>query len=216
MRRPLKCAALLVCLALGGCTKRETAAVLGFEGELTIEAELVGSPPRSTVLHLKGERALAQLPPTDAGVLVGILVDASAKKSTTLFYAKHAYAEEAFVTRPPTPTTQVTDTGRRDRVAGTECDVYEVRYTAVPAAFNEICVARSLAAARLAFAPVGDVLMMSDEGLPGLPLRVLTRVPGGAVTARMEVTKIVATTQPETLFQIPAGFTALPKRGAAP
>lgn len=209
MGRPA-CALLLLLLTAGGCSKQRVAAAVGFEGELTIQSELVGSPVTTTVLHVKGDKVQAQLPSATGDVVV---VLADGKKDTRLFPSKHVYAQDDIVARPPTPTSSVTDTGRRELVAGTDCEVYEVRYTTVAGAFNEVCVAKTLIVASLALAPVADVLMLSDDfGVSGFPLRVLTRLPGGTITARMEVVKIDGSPQPDALFQIPAGFTALPKR----
>lgn len=198
----------LVALAALGCSKKTPATVLGFEGELVVQSQMGTDPPTTTVVHLQGDKAQAQLP-SNTGAVVVLIADGGAKKNTWLFHAKHEAIVETMVAHPASGSPKVTSTGRHDVVAGTDCDVVEVRYTTGPGAFNEVCVAKSLTAASLAFTPIEDVLFGSPEDLPvdGFPLRVLTRGPSGAVTARMEVTKIEKVGQPKSLFEIPAGFT---------
>ena len=193
--------------ALGfGCAKQTPATLLGFEGELVIQSQMSTGPATTTVVHINGDKAQAQLP-SNTGAVVVLIADGRTKKNTWLFHSKHEAIVEPMVAHPATSSPKVTPTGRHDVVAGTDCEIVELR--TVSGAFDEVCVASDLTAATQAFTPIADELLDSTEDLPmsGFPLRVLMRGPSGAVIGRMEVTKIDRVAQPSALFEIPTGFT---------
>lgn len=111
----------------------------------------------------------------------------------------------------PSPPPKVTKTGRKDKVAGYECEDWDIESTD-PASTDgkaSICVAQQgfswlqipLLGAPAEYAWMGELLDGSH-----IPLRFVGYEKDGKESARVEVTKIEKKTLAANLFEIPAGY----------
>lgn len=208
----------LVALSLcASCKLQKLASVVSFEGEIEMATTmpLVSTKPITITMKMKGAKMR-----TETGSFGGVsITDGDAKKMWTLDPWAHTYMETdlaaaakvASATKSKA-TMKATKTSRSDKVAGYSCDVYELVDSTAPSSPIELCVASGLSMVALglsgpfaAFASAGDA--WGDVMSHGFPLRVMMRDPGGKLLMTMEATRIERKTEPDSEFEVPAGYT---------
>lgn len=205
----------------GGFLKSTLASLVGFEGEIDMSIGmpgLGGSSKITTTLKLKGEKMRMEY-----GGMLGsagsVIYDADAKKTYMLMPATHQYTETDLTKLPsstPSPSTPkpvAKKTGTTDRIAGYECENWVITTPGSPSV-SELCVSHGLTFYAMGFGPFaslgsgGEAFGGALDG-GGFPLRMRILDASGKETMRMEATRIEKKTEPDSEFEIPAGYTKL-------
>jgi len=209
------------------------ATLVGFEGEIDIAITMPGlgglglaaKGGPTTTLKMKGEKLRMEFGGGAAGAGAGMgaatIVDGAAKKSYTLIPASKQYMETdlnalssstSTSTPPPgTPKTKATKTGRTDKVAGYSCDVWTIT-SPTTKMDSEICVAHGLTFLAMGVGPFAALGGGNDawgDALAGggFPLRMRVFDTPGHEMMHMEATRVEKKSEPDSLFEIPAGYT---------
>lgn len=210
----------------GGGLMSALASLVGFEGEIDFSITMPGLALGSakggagpaTTLKMKGQRMRMEfggITGMGAGASGATIVDGGAKKTYTLMPATKQYVETDLSALPATsvatPKATATNTGRTDRVAGYACDLWTISSPASKLD-SELCVAHGLTFLAMGVGPFaalgaggdawGDAL---DGG--GFPLRMRVFDAPGHEMMRLEATRVEKKSEPDSLFEIPAGYT---------
>jgi len=205
------------------------ATLVGFEGEIDLSITMPGlsgmgltkgAPGSATTLKMKGDKMRMEFGGI-AGIAVGTagatIVDGAAKKTYTLMPATKQYMETDLSTLPAStpaagaPKAKATNTGRTDKVAGYSCDIWTVTSPGTPID-SEICVAHGLTFLAMGVGPFAALGGGGDgwgEALSGggFPLRMRIFDSPGHEMMHMEATRVEKKSEPDSLFEIPAGYT---------
>jgi len=188
-----------------------------FEGEITMRTSSAArkAPPDVTFLT-KGNKLLIDAP-GPKGEKTHVIFETGAKKMTVVIDAQKMFMEmdvPNFQTAAhggaPSAQAQVTKTGTHDRVAGYDCEIWDIKEPSGKRA--QACIAQGI--------PFVDFANMGPPGSQGntspwmqelhdkrlFPLRVVEMDPEGKERSRMEVTKIEKKKLDDALFAVPAGY----------
>ncbi|HEY1955772.1 MAG TPA: DUF4412 domain-containing protein [Polyangiaceae bacterium] len=207
---------------LASCKLRSLQNLVSFEGEIDMSITMsLGSLGSSAIkMEMKGDKARMEV--AMGSVSAVSITDASQQKMWTLMPATHQYSEmdlgaaaaAAKARSHPKPKTSAHKTGRTDKVAGYDCDVYEIDDPSGALSHSEVCLASGLSMLSLglsgpfaAFAKDDDT--WGDLLTHGFPLRFVMRDASGAQTMTMEATHIERKKIADADFEIPAGYTKL-------
>lgn len=204
------------------------ASLVGFEGEIDMSlampalAGIAGSGPggMTIAMKLKGDkmRMAYTIPGMPAAGGSATIIDGAAKKSYTLMPATKQYLETdldpakrtaAAPSVPSAPTPVVSKTGRTDTVAGYSCEIVSV-VQPPSLARSELCLSRGLTFLGMGVGPfsrLGGGAPWADALQGGFPLRMETFDASGTSIMKMEATRIDKTSEPDSLFEVPPGYT---------
>ena len=214
--RAMRRAHALTLVFVVGCKLHSLASAVSFEGEIDMSVSSPSAALGSTTLKIEMKGAKSRAEAGLAGFSMVTLTDGDAKKVRTLEPMTHTYTEtdlDALARATRTSTAKVTarKTGRSDKVAGDDCDVYEIDDPSGMASHTEFCMASGLG--MLALGLTGPFAMYGKDGTwgdvlsHGFPLRVVLRDARGATVATIEATRIDRHAVPDSTFEIPAGYT---------
>ena len=209
---------------LASCKLRSLANLVSFEGEIDMSVggsmASTGMSTSTMKMEMKGDKSRMEV--GGAGFAVVSITDASQKKVWTLMPAMHTYSEidlskttaAAKASSLGKPKATSRKTGRTDKVAGYDCDIYEIDDPSGALSHTELCLASGLSMLSLgltgpfaAFAKEDDT--WGEVLSHGFPLRMVMRDPRGAPMITMEATHIERKKIPDSEFEIPAGYTKL-------
>lgn len=191
-------------------------------GSVTWNVQGVGGAngPRTMVQYFKGAQMRIDMP--QATMMGGIIMDASTGDVTMLMPAQKSYMQyniaQMGANMAPQTTGQITVTpGGTETVAGISCTDYTI--TGGPSGATQVCAAPgvpSMDPKVLTTGPMAQFIsrmgmnaqvMAAYQQLKGKgPLKV-SKVTGGNTSLMMEATNVNRATPPDSLFQIPAGWT---------
>jgi Domain of unknown function (DUF4412) len=109
-------------------------------------------------------------------------------------------------TPPAKPPPKVTKTGKTDKVAGYECELWDITDETSKAT---LCIAEegiSWFSIPMVGAPAEYAWMAELMDGKHFPLRAVAFDKAGVETGRIEVTKIEKKTEPDAMFEVPAGY----------
>lgn len=213
------------------------ASLVGFEGEIDMQITMpalaglgVGggaAAPMTINMKLKGDKIRMEytMPGLPSARGSATIIDGAAKKSYTLMPTTKEYLETDLdpkkggaPTAPP-PSTKpkpvVTKTGRTEKIAGYSCEVVTVAEPGTRA-HSELCVSRGLSFLGMGVGPfskLGSEAGLGDALEGGFPLRLETFDTSGASMMKMEATRIDKTSEPDSDFQVPPGYTKMASPG---
>ena len=222
----------------GGGLLSTLATLVGFEGEIDMAVSMGIGVPTTTPgafamtinMKLKGDRVRMEvsMPGMPTPSLGGAtIMDAGKKKSYTLMPPTKEYMElDTLATTAPAPTMKpiVTKTGRTDKVAGYSCDVISVTQPGKRER-SELCVSKGLTFLGMGMGPfstLGNDTEYGDAFKEGFPLRLESYDASGALVMKMEATRIEKKSEPDSDFEVPAGYKKMvmpsypPTTGPAP
>lgn len=122
-----------------------------------------------------------------------------------------AAMEEADPSGPP----KVIRTGQHEKVAGQDCERWEIRHTSgkrTDACIAENFVAFDFASLMPGAGPFGASSADEVKSQKLFPLRSVEIDAAGNVTSKMEVTRIERTTIDKSRFEVPKDYAYVPKR----
>ncbi len=199
----------------GGGLIKALAGLVGFEGEIEMVSagSFSASSTTKMLFTIKKDKLRIELPAMPSLNFV-FLIDGGKKKMWWLTPSAKTYMEMPMptTTTTPTPATKPTaaKTGKTDTVAGYSCDEWQV-VDAVSHVRTLVCVSSGLSFLGLASSPLKDLgggTWMDALGTSGFPLRAETFDPSGALINKMEATRIDKKSEPDSLFEIPPGYTS--------
>jgi hypothetical protein len=209
--------AVLPLAACGESCRRQSATLLGFEGEVELAMKTspgVGVGP--LVFYVKGDRMRVELKTTvlsstpismvyivDTSKHVSYIID-DKSKSVVVVHTKDRSAADASAAAMTKPRKTGTDV-----VAGHPCTVYETTTSGGSYSVRaETCLAEDLGSPLLGpiAGLVGGNSPLEMLGGSGFPLRMRTYDGSGALLFSMEATRVERKTEPDTLFEPPAGY----------
>ncbi len=207
----MRLAHVVTLVFLAGCKMHSLASVVSFEGEIDMSVSSPRAALGSTAIkiEMKGPKSRAEA--GLAGFTMVSITDADAKKTWTLEPMTHSYTETdlgALAAAKPKVTAR--KTGRSDKVAGRDCDVYEIDDPSGATGHTEFCMASGLTMMALGLS--GPFAMFAKDGTwgdvlsHGFPLRMVMRDASGAPFMTMEATRIERRSVPDSEFEIPAGY----------
>lgn len=211
MRRAVVLAGLLA-----GCKLHSLASVVSFEGEVDMSVSSIAFGRVATTLKMEMKGDKTRVETSLAGFSSVTLTDASAKKVWTLEPTTRTYTETDLsattaAAKATMPKMSVRKTGRSDKVAGYDCDVYEVDDPSGALSHSELCLASGFSALALGlagpFAAFAQADSFGDVLSHGFPLRMVVRDSKGAPLVTMEATRIERRKIPDSDLEIPPGFT---------
>lgn len=214
----------MVALTLvASCKLHSLAGLVSFEGEIDMDIGFgSGGPASSIKIEMKGDRSRVET--GTPGLTIASITDASAKKQWTLNPVSHTYTEvdlaalsSAKTAAPSKTAIHAHKTGRSDKVAGYDCDVWEIDDPSGVLTGSELCMTSglsTLALAGLSSGPFSSLSTTNDgwsEVLShGFPLRMTVRMRGSGAAIEMRATRIERKSVPDTELQIPPGYTKAP------
>jgi hypothetical protein len=202
---------LAVLLALSACACKRgskkasvtdlVARTFAFEGEIEVETRVSSVKPLVTVYKLKGQKARV------SGAMGPVISDGAEKKLYLLDDTARTYK----VIDVGATTTSTVDagaptykkTGKKDVVAGYECDEYEIVGVG---GRTDACATNAIYGP---LAAVAGALGAFGSDM-GFPLRTVARDPSGAELMRNEVTRIDKRSMPDSEFTVPTGYKEAP------
>jgi hypothetical protein len=198
----------------GGGLMKTLAGLVGFEGEIEMVTTGTFSSSSSTkmLFTIKKDKLRIELPGMPLVNFV-FLIDGAKKKMWWLTPSTKSYIEMPMPTTTPTTTTTkptATKTGKTDTVAGYSCDEWQVT-DSVSHVRTLTCVSSGLSFLGLGASPLKDLgggTWMDALGTTGFPLRAETFDASGTLINKMEATRIEKKSEPDSLFEIPPGYTA--------
>ena len=201
MHRPL---AALLTLAAAGLSASNPAAAhaqKAFEGVVTMRMTDPGSGKSSEMQYSARGRKIRLDVVSEQGTM-GVIMDVETSKATMLVPRAQSYMEmDVPSSAEAEARAKVTRTGRKDRVAGRECEII----TVVDERKNESEICGATDMGRFVMAGRGAETPAWARGMENFfPLRVSTKA--GAV---MEVTKIEPRSLDPSLFAVPAGWRSM-------
>ncbi len=108
---------------------------------------------------------------------------------------------------PAKPPPKITKTGKTDKVAGYECELWDITDESSK---GQMCIAEegiSWFSIPMSGAPAEYAWMAELTDGKHFPLRFIGYDKAGTETGRIEVTKIDKKSEPDALFEVPAGYT---------
>ncbi len=186
-----------------------------FEGEIEMSVTIAASMPITWKVESKGDKTRIE------AIASTTITDTAAKKMWSLQPATHSYVETdlsslaaaSAAAKAGGPKVSVKKTGRTDKVAGYDCDVYTVDDPSGALSDAELCLASGFSMLALGlggpFSSFGSAASeeWSEILSHGFPLRVVLRDPSGAPLVKMEATHIERRSVPDSEFEIPPGYT---------
>jgi hypothetical protein len=190
----------------------------GFEGNVTMHVTSAHGGPQDLVFHMKGNKTRLDVPTHD-GEVAHVLFDAPSQKTVIVLDSKHMFLDvdhRAWMRAPgphALPAT-ITQTGKHETVAGTDCEDWEIAEAV--GTRTAACIAQGVAF--FDFRPdrptvVGmqprnwmDELRMKQA----FPLRSVETDATGKEASRMEVTQIEKAPIDDSLFVIPPDYKPMP------
>ncbi len=167
--------------------------------------------PGSMTFKIKGDKLRTETP------LAGFasITNGSAHKAWVLDTAARTYTEtdlegmKATGTKPKS-TAKATNTGRHDKVAGYACDVWTIDDP--PSGRVELCMASGVSMIAFGLSGPFSAFAKGDDAWSevmshGFPLRIVMFDPSGGPMMKFEATRVEKKTEPDSLFEVPAGFT---------
>jgi hypothetical protein len=211
---------VLLCSALGVCASSVCATSVSaqsFEGVVTVRLASRGGQPQEIEYLARNGNVRISLP-TPAGPAAMIALGAEQKMYMVLD-SQRAYMEiptgDIAATAAKAPGVSVTRTGRKETIAGYECEHVTVETTGASGVQRtDACIAASLGRFISPMGGVGGATapawqrLLTSEG--GFPMKV-TMADG---TVALEVTKVEKKRVSDTQFRIPADYNKMdmPKR----
>ena len=201
MHRPL--AALLVLAA--AITPPAVHAQKSFEGVVTMRMTDPESR-KSNEMQYSAKGGKVRIDMSSEGRTMGVIMDVATSKATMLMPQAQSYMEmDVPSSAEAEARAKVTRTGRKDRVAGHDCEII----TVVDERKNESEICGATDMGRFVMAGRGAETPAWARGMENFfPLRVSTK--GGAV---MEVVKIEPRSLDASLFTVPAGWRSMGNMG---
>jgi hypothetical protein len=194
----------------------------GFEGALTMH---MTSPHRAVADDItflsKGDKLRFDAPPSHHGEHTHVIFESATKQMLVVLDAQKSYMEldlpkaiaatpQAAGKVPSTPPT-VTKTGKHEKIAGYDCEDWDIKDSNGKQA--QACIAEGVSFIDFASigpgaAAAGSPSAWLDElhGKKLFPLRAIDFDAAGKESSRMEVTKIEKKKLDDSLFAIPAGY----------
>ena len=176
-----------------------------FEGVVTMRMTDPESRKSSDMQYsVKGSRIRMDM--ASEGRTMGVIMDVATSKATMLMPQAQAYMEmDVPSSAAAEAKAKVTRTGRKDRVAGHDCEII----TVVDERKNESEICGATDMGRFVMAGRGTETPAWARGMESFfPLRVSTK--GGAV---MDVVKIEPRSLDASLFTVPAGWRSMGNMG---
>jgi hypothetical protein len=172
---------------------------LSFEGEIDMEIRTPSTPSTHIGYKMKGQKARVNSP------MGGVIADLASKKMYILNDAAKTYTVYDFGAIPRTDAGAPAHkkTGKKDVVAGYDCDEYEWSDTG---GRTESCMTTALYGPFVAAA--GALGAFDDDA--GFPLRTVMRDASGAEVLRSEVTRIEKRPVSESDLTVPPGYKESP------
>jgi hypothetical protein len=190
-----------------------------FEGELTMHATSARQPPHDITFLAKGDKLRFDATGPH-GDKTHAIFEPGTKKVVTVMDAQKMYMEVDLgqmaaralpAAAQDAPRASVTKTGRHEKVAGYDCETWEITQPGAKRT-SEACVAQGIA-----FVDFGSLGPLGGSAMPRgwmeelrekkfFPLRFVEKDETGKETQRMEVTKIEKKKLDDALFAIPAGY----------
>jgi len=166
------------------------------------------------------------MPGALGGSMGATIMDGGKKKSWTLVPATKQYTETDLDAAKATPAPAatkpiITKTGRTDKVAGYSCDIITMTEPGKRDR-TEFCMSKGLTFLGMGMGPFSSMSgsEYGDLMKEGFPLRVQSFDATGAEIMKMEATRIEKKSEPDSDFEVPAGWTKLaspsPYVGPAP
>ncbi len=195
----------------GGSTEGGTLRM--FEGEMDVRIDDArrGST-EELALKVRGAKVrFATANQVRGAAAVGIY-DSAHQRTTVVIEAQHAFMSlDAGAPEPTEPKWSVSKTGNHETVAGSVCDVWQMKSGPRKAT---ACVAKGF--------PYFDVRQIAGTGRTGswvhdlqgteaLPLRYAEYDARGQLLIQVETTRIARQTLPESQFAVPAGYAEVPR-----
>jgi hypothetical protein len=202
---------LALTLALAACSKGFGA---GFEGEITMTTQRPGSAATSMVIKAKGDMLRFDVKST-SGEASHAIFDPAANKVVMVMDAQKSYMDLDFA-KPSAPqpntsadSSNVQKTGKHDKVAGVDCEVWTTADAAGKR--SEVCIAEGIAYFDLASLKAGTHSGLSKELRDKrlFPLRSVDFDAKGVEVSRSEVTKIEKKSLDAAEFSVPADYKKL-------
>ncbi len=217
-------------------TPNLNAMLKGFEGEIGMHLESKGDKPVDLTVSLKKDRVRMDVPEGMKGTeLLGgskgyLLLHAPEKK---IYFVSDTQKKVIFVdldtvgektkaltggaappgagagAAPSLPsTTSITRTGKKDRVAGIDCEEWEIKDKNRPESTGTLCLAEeSTSWLKLPLRALPDAYNFTAQIMDGnhFPLRYVG-MSGATQTVRAEATKIEKKTLADAVFEVPKGY----------
>ena len=185
----------------------------GFEGEIAMRVTRGSAPPSEMIFEAKGPAVRLDLTGTD-GQKSHAIVRADGKP-VLVVDAQKAWmdldmtkAGAAVAEADPSGKPTVDKTGKHEKIAGRDCEVWNVKHGS--GAHTETCIAEGLAAFDFGAllpgaAPPSTGNEVHEKRL--FPLRSVEYGADGKETSRMEVVRIEEKKVDASAFEIPEGYT---------
>lgn len=211
----------------GGGLLSTLTSLIGFEGEIDMGITFGTMPGASSMamtinMKLKGDKVRMDVSmpnmPSMAGMTGATIMDAGKKKSWTLMPTTKEYmetdldpaAKPTVPAPPPGPKPIVTKTGRTDKIAGFSCDIITVTHPGhAGSERQELCVSKGLTFLGMGVGPFSKLGADSEWGdalKDGFPLRIESYDASGALSMKMEATRIEKKSESDSDFEIPTGY----------
>jgi hypothetical protein len=183
----------------GGCAREQAVAggIVGFEGE--IDEETTGSAPEKMTYLVKGVRTRLERP----GKVT--IWDGATKQVYRLDAARKVYTQGAYDydAKPTDAGSAWSPTGKTDTIAGHRCQILTTTPKAPSKAHSEACLAEDVQAPGFGAS--------EWTGLSGLRMRLVYFDGTGGETSRTEVTRLEPKAINSSEFEVPSGYTKVPK-----
>jgi hypothetical protein len=187
---------------------------IGFEGDVTMHVTSSHGPPEDLTFHVKGQKLRVDVP--SHGAEVHVIFDQAANKTYAILDPMKMYAEfdhatmQAAAAHAPAP--KVTETGKHETVAGTDCEDWEIVEAGDKHA--TACVAHGISffdfsAMRPGGATTATGWIEELRAKQAFPLKAVELDASGKELSRMEVTKIEKKPLDDALFTLPAGYRSM-------
>jgi hypothetical protein len=191
---------------------------IGFEGDVTMHVTSSHGPTEDLTFHVKGQKLRVDVPsrPGQNSEDVHLLFDPGASKTFAILDPMKVYMEidhatlEAAAAKVPAP--KVTETGKHETVAGTDCEDWDI--VEAGGKHATVCVAHGISFFDFSVmrpggptTPAGWIEELRAK--QAFPLKAVELDPSGKELSRMEVTKIEKKSEADALFTIPAGYRSM-------
>jgi hypothetical protein len=190
---------------------------LGFEGDVTMHTTSSHGPPQDLTFHVKGQKLRVDVP-EQRGEQAHAIFDQSTNKILVVMDTQKMYMEldpsaaQAHAAAAHAPAT-VTETGKHETVAGTDCEDWDIVEASGKRA--SVCIAKGLAffdfggGMRPGGGESASAWMDELRAKKAFPLKAVETDATGKEISRMEVTKIEKKSLDDSLFTVPAGYRSM-------
>jgi hypothetical protein len=192
---------------------------LGFEGDVTMHVSSSHSPPEDLTFHVKGQKMRVDVPATH-GEQAHALFDQSTNKITVIMDTQKMYmeidpgaAQAQAQAGGAHETAKITETGKHETVAGTDCEDWDI--TEASGKHASVCIAKGIAFFDFGGGMRPGGTMSTTAWIEELrakkafPLKAVETDATGKELSRMEVTKIEKKSLDDSLFAIPTGYRSM-------